>query len=393
MKKFLVLFIMLMAAVMLTSAAAAEKPTVYTSGDYKYVLLEDGTAEITDYSGKATTLTIPAEIDGYRVTSIGESAFDYCLSLTSVSIPDNVTSIRANPFSYCTELTSIRVSPDHPTLATIDGVLFEKTTKTLICYPCAFSTKTYGVPQGICTIGDFAFDSCHSLKSITIPDSVTAIGERAFTGCSGLSSITIPNSVTAIGEGVFSGCSALTSILVSTDHLGFATIDGVLFNKAEKKLICYPQSLKAESYAIPQGICYIGEDAFYSCSRLTSITIPDSVTSVGYGAFSACFRLTNITIPDSVTAIGNGAFWGCSSLTNITIPDSVTTIGNGAFAMCHALTCVTIPASVTFIGTNAFGDCSSLTTIIVPRNSYAAQYCKDNDLPYTYTDANDWLLN
>ena len=88
MKKILVFLIMLVTAALLT-CAAADEPTVYTSGDYKYVLLEDGTAKITKYSGKAAQLTIPTTLDGYNVTSIGDKAFSYCDSLTSVTVSRN----------------------------------------------------------------------------------------------------------------------------------------------------------------------------------------------------------------------------------------------------------------------------------------------------------------
>ena len=109
----------------------------------------------------------------------------------------------------------------------------------------------------------------------------------------------------------------------------------------------------------------IGDEAFYNCTRLTSITIPDSVTSIGERAFYDCIWLTSITIPDSVTAIGDYAFYNCSSLTSVTIPDSVTSIGNLVFAYC-GLTSITIPDSVTSIGDYAFRDCTSLTSITIP---------------------------
>ena len=110
----------------------------------------------------------------------------------------------------------------------------------------------------------------------------------------------------------------------------------------------------------------IGDDAFASCSVLTSVTIPDSVTSIGNGAFSWCSDLTSVTIPDSVTSIGGYAFEGCSSLTEVTIPDGVTSIGNSAFYRCSRLTSVTIPDSVTSIGNAAFSMCSGLTSVDIP---------------------------
>ena len=98
----------------------------------------------------------------------------------------------------------------------------------------------------------------------------------------------------------------------------------------------------------------IGNDVFYGCTSLTSITIPNSVTKIGNHAFFDCWNLKSITIPDSVNEIGNYAFYNCQSLTSVTIPDSVTYIGNNAFYGCSKLTSINIPNSVTSIGYGAF---------------------------------------
>ena len=282
---FLLAFILLL--VPFAAARGEKEPEIFTSGDFQYALLEDGTAEIRRYTGKTENLTIPDTLDGHPVTSIGYRAF------------------------Y----------------------------------------------------------SCESLKNITLPDSVTAIGDYAFNDCSSLTSITIPDSVASVGANPFLGCEALTKIMVSPEYPALAVIDGILFSKADKRLVCYPKAFTETAYAIPQGITRIGDRAFYNCIGLTSITIPDSVTSIGNWVFSYCTSLTGITIPDSVTSIGEYAFACCASLTSITIPDSVTSIGNWVFFGCNNL------------------------TITVPRNSYAAQYCKENCLPYTYPDSLDWLNN
>ena len=436
-------FALLMVVVMMCAcwtgvlAEDVERET-FTSGDYEYALLDDGTVEITGYNGKAEKLTIPNMLNGKKVTSIDNRAFYLCNSLISIIIPDSVEKISVNPFAYCRTLKSIFVSSEHPYFFAIDGVLFRKADSCLISYPKGREYTTYNIPQGITAIESSAFYDCKFLTRVTIPDSVTSIGDCAFYLCSSLTSVSIPDSVEQIGTNPFAACFELKTISVSPEHPYFATIDGVLFRKADKALISYPASISSSTYTIPQGItsigdsaffyCYsltsvsipdsvtaIGDSAFFWCSSLTSVSIPDSVTSIGDSAFSYCDSLTSVNIPESVTSIGDEAFYSCSSLTSVNIPDSVTSIGDRAFSYCDSLTSVSIPDSVTAIGNRAFyycdsltsvsipnsvtsigdyafGDCSNLT-LTVPRNSYALEYAKTNNIPYTYPDANDWLNN
>ena len=387
MKWFVALLMVVVMVCACWTGAAAENER-----DYQYALLDDGTIEITRYKGSADRLAIPAKIAGKTVTSIRYSAFYSCDSLTSVSIPDSVEQIGTNLFVGCSKLKTISVSPDHPYFATIDGVLFRKADKALISYPAGIKSSTYTIPQGIAVIGDSAFFACSSLTSVSVPDSVTSIGDLAFRFCDSLTSVSIPDSVEQIGTNPFAACSALKTISVSPEHLYFATIDGVLFRKADKALISYPAGIKSSTYTIPQGIASIGDYAFDSCTSLTSVSIPDSVTSIGDCAFGSCTSLTSVSITDSVTSIGDYAFGSCTFLTSVSIPDSVTSIGDRAFSYCKSLTSVSIPNSVAAIGDYAFSDCPNLT-LTVPRNSYAAEYAKTNNIPYTYPDANDWLNN
>ena len=422
------LMVVVMMCACWTGAGADEKRKTFTSGDYEYALLDDGTVEITKYKGKAERLAIPDTLDGKRVTAIGEQAFSFCSSLTIISIPDSVAQIGENPFAACSSLKSISVSPEHPYFATIDGVLFRKADKTLISYPAGISSSTYTIPQGITSIGDSAFSSCYFLTSVSIPDSVTSIGDSAFSYCYFLTSVSIPDSVEQIGTNPFAACFELKSISASPDHPYFATIDGVLFRKADKALISYPASISSSTYTIPRGITAIGDGAFYSCDSLTSVSIPDSVEQIGANPFGNCSALKTIsvspehpyfatiddvllrkadktlisypkgiksstyTIPQGIASIGDRAFSWCFSLTSVSIPDSVTSIGDFAFYSCDSLTSVSIPDSVTSIGDSAFSFCPNLT-LTVPRNSYAAEYAKSNDIYYTYPDANDWLNN
>ncbi len=120
----------------------------------------------------------------------------------------------------------------------------------------------------------------------------------------------------------------------------------------------------------------IGNNAFYGCSGLTSVTIPNSVTNIDKEAFSHCSGLTSVTIPNSVTNIGGWAFFYCSILTSVTIPNSVTSIDSYAFQNCSGLTSVTIPNSVTSISEGVFNNCSGLTEINVESGN--SQYSSQN---------------
>ena len=307
----------------------------FQSGDLYYNITSSSapfTVEVTyeyrssyNYSG-LTTATIPENVTyngaTYSVTSIGDYAFYYCSSLTSVTIPNSVTYIAENAFENCSSLTSVTI------------------------------------PDKVTTIGSEAFYKCSSLTSVTIPNSVTRIREGAFGRCSSLTSIIIPNSVTEVGGGLFYGCSLLESIVLSENISSISHMYNVggFFENCSS----------LTSITIPNSVTSIGDAAFEDCSSLTSVTIPNSVTTIGKNAFAGCSSLTSVTLPNRVTSIPPRAFWGCSSLTSVTIPDKITSIGQGAFEDCSSLTSVTIPNSVTYIADYAFENCSSLTSVTIP---------------------------
>ena len=313
---------------------------------------------------------------------IGDDAFRYCTSLTSITIPESVTSIGDRVFYRCTSLESIIVDKNNTKYRSDGNCLIETESKTLIG-----GCKNSVIPAdgSVTSIGDSAFSGCTSLASITIPGSVTSIGDSAFSDCRSLASITIPESVTSIGDDAFYGCRSLDyNKYDNAYYLGNGNNPYIVLVKSKNDSIAYcdvndktkfihshafSSCTNLTSITIPDGVMSIGDYAFSVCTSLTSITIPESVTSIGSSAFSGCRSLTSITIPESVTSIGSSAFSGCRSLTSITIPESVTSIGDSAFSGCTSLASITIPGSVTSIGDRVFYRCTSLESIIVDKNN------------------------
>ena len=316
-------------------------------------------------------LVIPAEVENegviYAVVSIGGSAFYGSSNLTSITIPKSIKNIGRGAFSACYKLESINVVNDNNSFYSVDGVLFDKSKKTLLRYPSAKTGTTYIIPDGIIGIGDMAFyDS--DLTTIILPESVTSIGEISFMYCWDLESITIPKGVTDIESSSFDFC-ALTAINVAADNTEFCSEDGILFNKDKTVILRYPQQKTNTTYIVPDGVSRIGDNAFRDCGKLTSVTIHNAVIEIGDYAFSGCDGLSAIEIPNSVTKIGMLAFHACYGLTSFEIPSSITKIEMQTFDYCTNLTSVTIPSSVTKISENAFRECRKLKTVSFNTNA------------------------
>ncbi len=267
---------------------------VEIDGIYYNLISKVKTAEVTSNPNKYTgTVVIPESVtyegEKYDVKTIGYSAFFYCSSLISVTIPSSILTIKQAAFQSCSNLTSFTI-PNSVT--NIEGWTFSR---------CSRLTSIT-IPNSVLTIGENAFAGCTSLDSITIPNSITGIASHMFDGCTGLTSITIPNSVTSIGSYAFNGCTGLTSI------------------------------------TIPNSVTSTGEHVFSGCTGLTSVTIPNSITSISSCAFSGCSNLSSVTIPNSVRYIESGAFEMCSALTTVSIGSGVKNIYSYAFYLCPELT-------------------------------------------------------
>ena len=250
------------------------------------------------------------------------------------------------------------------------------------------------IPNGVETIGTYAFDSCTKLVKVNLPYSVKFIGISAFDGCSSLIKVNseiegecnIPSGVTDVEGNAFANCSGLTDVIIPSsvnvigvnpydcsENIKSITVDtsnayydsrnncNAIIKTSTNELIS-----GCKNTVIPNNVTSIGVAAFRGATELTRITIPNSVTSIGWAAFQRCESLASINIPTGVTSIDDYVFSYCYSLTSVTIPNSVISIGNNAFESCRSLTGIIIPNSVTSIGQYAFGGCISLTGITIP---------------------------
>ena len=369
-----------------------------------------------DENTEITNLVIP---DG--VTSIGGVAFYGCSGLTSVKIPNSVTSIGEYAFNGCSGLTSVEI-PNSVT--SIGNYAFEGCSglkKVIVKDIAAWCEINFGneyanplyyakhlysdenteitnlvIPDGVTSIGQYAFYNCSGLTSVEIPNSVTSIGNYAFSGCSGLTSVEIPNNVTSIGTSAFQGCSGLTSIV------------------------------------IPSGVESIGESAFNNCSSLTSVTmLRETLVEITSNTFSNRANATLRVPYNSKKAYQKAYYWKefkkiisvfptsplidfaetstktlCvdkwdededgelsqieaslvtdlgstfQSKRNITSFDELQYftglkyITSNAFNGCNALTSIIIPSNVTSINYNAFKYCSNLTSVTINSNSIVSK--------------------
>ena len=264
------------------------------------------TAQITGYSGSSLALKIPAEIDGYKVTSIKSGAFKGKSTILSVDIPNSVT-----------------------------------------------------------VIGSEAFSGCTLMGTVSLGTGVSTIGAKAFENCAVLTTITIPAATSSIGAGAFSGCKMLNKYTVDNANIVFMSKDDAIFNKLGTTLIRYPAANTRKSYTVPSNVLTIESGAFEDAKHLTEIDMGNSVGNIKSGAFKNCAALEKITLSTKITKLEDEIFRGCKKLSSVGIPSTITSIGESAFRDCVAIPSLRIPDTVTAIGADAFSGCTGMTGVTI----------------------------
>ena len=266
-----------------------------------------------------------------------------------MTVPAGVKRIIPSAFEGCKKLSTITVETGNPNYVSEDGLLFNKAKTTLVLYLAGRGGTTFTIPSGVTAIGSLAFGYCELIE------------------------VKIPAEVKDIDASAFSNSKKLSAVTVDAGNADYTSAEGVLFDKAKKTLVRYPEGKTGTAYAIPAGVTNIEEAAFLNCSKLTTVTIPVGVKKIGSYAF-ACSGLSSVAIPAGIDTISDGAFGDCWNLASVTLPSSVKAIRESAFVACQNLRDLTVGIKTPpVISKHVFdGVPVANVTLTVPKGSKAA---------------------
>ena len=373
---------------------------------YTYTLDDANRATITGYSGNATALYIPGEIDGHEVVAIGDRAFQNRTDLRTVMIPDSVEKIEFEAFYNCINLKIVDLSSNLTTigydvfgncksiskieipksLKKFDGTWGRGTNLSYGAFGGCSNLKTVNFEAGSAIVCAALFMGCDGIEEIELPDTITEIGDSAFKSCKNLNKVIIPESVTKIDGDAFAECSGLIDIKM---HEGINTIGSRAFYKCDRLLdIVIPDSVekiefeafrgcdKLENIKLSENLTIVGYGVFGDCKSISKIEMPKSLkkfdgtwgrgTNLSYGAFGGCSNLKTVNFEAGSTIVCAALFMGCDGIEEIELSDTITEIGDSAFKNCKNLDRITMNNGIEILESSAFEDCFSLTTINIP---------------------------
>lgn len=373
-------------------AAENEDPTDISC--FAYRELADGTLEITAYNTREINpeiLVIPDEINGKKVTGIGESAFDYYYNLYAkarkIVIPEGVTYIGKRAFAQLYNVEEIIIPESVCSIGedafyqtawlerknlkgrfvTVNGILITvETDNKEITIPegvtCIASNATNGnaekiiLPSSVVHIDSHAFGNCEKLTEIEIPESVNSIGEDAFAGTPWLEQKEKENELVTVNDILISGKGCSGEVVVPDN---IRQIAGGAFRE-NKNIV---------NVSLPEGVTEIGNAAFSGCSALRGISAPDSIVKIGKSAFENCLSLESISVPEGVSVIEEKTFSKCRYLESVKLSEKLTAVDNEAFESCYNLKNIVFPDNIRMIGERAFSGCENITEVILPEGT------------------------
>ena len=328
-----------------------------------------------------------------NLTVIPDYAFENCSSLTNINIPTSLVQIRANAFSQ----------------TALKEFIAPESLKEIWLYAFKDAKELTKVElKNVTEIGDMVFENCEKLESIVIPETLEEIGASVFGGCSSLQDIDLPNKPLVLDHNTFYGSAYYedksnweNGVLYVDNYL--LAINSDFSNVTEYEVKEGTIAIANNAFlnnaknltkiTLPEGLKLIGEKAFSSLYKLSSVNIPSSVDTIGYNAFASTEIYTNSTnwsgnglyidgwlvnvqntkisefeVKEGTIGVSNGSdvsFFPSSArkITKLTLPSSLRYIGKNSFKQLTLIKEISLGGSLEFIKEGAFSVCSSLEKV------------------------------
>ncbi|MBP5443753.1 MAG: leucine-rich repeat domain-containing protein [Treponema sp.] len=291
--------------------------------------------------------------------TLGKESFAFCSSMYRLVIPEGLQTVEGDVFEACTSLTEIEVSSRNKYFASKNGVLTDKTQRSLVAWPSAAGDVV--LPETIQLLSDYCFAGCSELSSVVM-SGVKTVKPFAFKDCVSLNKVVFSSALELIDKNVFEHCSLLEDIVIDEDDKTYSSSKGQILSYDGTVLYAWPSAKK--NIVIPDSVTRIDDCAFQNQTGLIQVTMPRSVREIGYQAFSSCTDLS-IVMMSNVAIIESYAFEKCTALKQIDLPANIRRCDGGAFAECSSLSSITVQdGNRTFSASNGAIYSADLKTLV-----------------------------
>ena len=377
----------------------------------RHLVIQDYYSVMTGFeAGTDTYMRLQSRLEGYEVTEIADRVLAGSSKVTTFVIPEGIKSMGSEMFKGCSKLDTIVFLGPMPEFKddTFKNIRSGVQIKYLEMYLDSWASFDT-LPKSVLPVYEYKSSDCsftyyemdgsvtiHKQKSgtkITIPSELPVNGNNVpvkHIGASAflydetstqykITSVTISEGIEVIDIAAFKYCEFMetlslpSSIVIIYDEAFRMPIDNINWNRSALK-----------SLALPDGLEYLGFEAFRMCYNLKTVTVPDSVTYYGDGAFRVCSSMETITLGKNIKSLGESSFDNCHSLKTVNLPDGLESIGAQCFTLDYSLEKIVIPDSVRTIGATAFSGCTALTEVSSSDNVSIGNNCFQNTAIITY---------